>query len=133
MDANERVPVTASLSPERLAQLFPVLTPAQIERFAAVGRTRTMERGEILVGPGERLPRFYVVLEGDIEILQADGNDRLISILRPGMFTGEVTMLSGRGVMVRLRAGASGSLIEIENARMLSLVQTDDELGDLVL
>ena len=130
---DDRVPITAALPAERFAQLFPVLTPAQIARFAASGRSRAVERGEVLVEPGERSPRFFVVLEGEIEILQADGRKGLISILRPGMFTGEVTMLSGRGVMVRLRAGEAGTVVEVDNERMLALVQTDDELGDIVL
>ena len=130
---DDRIPVAATLPPERFAQLFPVLTPPQIARFSSFGRSRPIDAGEVLVEPGARAPRFFVVVEGEIHILQADGGNRLISILRPGMFTGEVTMLSGRGVMVRLRAGASGKVIEVDNERMLSLVQTDDELGEIVL
>jgi len=90
LDAHGRLPLTAKLPAERFEQMFPALEPRQIERFAARGRRRRVEAGEVLIEPGERSPRFFVVTEGEIEIVPASGADSPIAILRRGMFTGEM-------------------------------------------
>jgi thioredoxin reductase (NADPH) len=51
----------------------------------------------------------------------------------PGGFTGEVNMLSGRRTLVRGRAAEAGEVIELSRAHLLALVQTDAELGEIVL
>ena len=56
-----------------------------------------------------------------------------MAVLRPGQFTGEVTMLSGRRGLVRLRAGEAGAVIELEREHLLALVQTDSELSEIFM
>jgi thioredoxin reductase (NADPH) len=101
-DTNNRAPATDRLPAERFEQMFPVLAPAQIARIAAHARRRRTEPGEVLVAPGQRDVHGFVVTEGEAEIVRPSGlmeKERLIAIVRPGMFTGEVSILSGgRGV-----------------------------------
>jgi thioredoxin reductase (NADPH) len=49
------------------------------------------------------------------------------------MFTGELSLLSGRRALVRIRAGEASELIEIEREALRGLVQTDSELSDIFL
>jgi len=78
-------------------QLFPTLTDAQIARFAARGRLRPVQQGEILYDGGQQSEHFFVVTAGQLEITRSSGNqDELIAIHDPGQFTGEVNMLTGR-------------------------------------
>jgi hypothetical protein len=56
-----------------------------------------------------------------------------VAVLRPGQFTGEVTILSGRLGLVRIRAGEAGAVIELERQHLLALVQTDSELSDIFM
>ena len=56
-----------------------------------------------------------------------------MAVLRPGQFTGEVTMLSGRRGLVRMRAGEAGAVIEVEREHLLALVQTDSELSEIFM
>ena len=51
---------------ERAAQMFPVLTPAQIERIAGVGIVRDVRAGELLFDAGDQNIGFFVVLDGAI-------------------------------------------------------------------
>ncbi len=132
-DASDRDPFSATLG-ERAGELFPSLTPAQIARVAARGHLRRVERGEVLVEQGERSTHFFVVTEGEVEIIRlADGKETLITTLRPGMFTGEVNMLSGRRVVVQIRASAPGEVIDVDHDHLLTLIQTDGELGEILL
>jgi thioredoxin reductase (NADPH) len=45
--------------------------------------------------------------------------------LRPGQFTGEVNLLSGRPALLRARASESGEVIELDHGHLMALVQTN--------
>jgi thioredoxin reductase (NADPH) len=87
---------SSRLSPD-VDQTFPKLTPSQIERVAAHGRARRVERGEVLGTSGRVTPQFFVVRTGTIEVLRPteNGKTTIVTAIGPGEFTGEVTMLSG--------------------------------------
>jgi thioredoxin reductase (NADPH) len=118
---------------ERADQVFPTLTPAQIARVTGHGRTRQIKQGEVLLEVGDQL-RFFVVIGGKIDIVSVSGStEALIVTLQPGQFTGEANMLSGRRGFTRIRAGADGKVIEVEREQLLSLVQTDSELSEILM
>jgi thioredoxin reductase (NADPH) len=118
----------------RVDQVFPTLTPAQITRIAAHGHVRQVQRGEVLAEANEPIARFFVVTAGQVELVRLSGaTEALVAILRSGQFTGEVTMLSGRRGLVRIRVGEPGAVIEIERDRVLALVQTDGELSEIFM
>jgi len=117
----------------RVDQVFPTLTAAQIARIAAHGHTRRIQHGEVLLEVGDQL-RFFVVTAGQIDIVSVSSlTEAPIVTLQPGQFTGEANMLSGRRGFTRIRAGADGEVIEVEREQLLSLVQTDSELGEILM
>jgi thioredoxin reductase (NADPH) len=114
--------------------MFPALTPAQSARVAAHGRTRPTRRGEVLIEVGDRVVPFFVVTRGEVEIVQVSGTgETLVAVHKPGQFTGETNMISGRPSLVRAQVSESGEVIELGRDQMLSLVQTDVELSDLLM
>jgi thioredoxin reductase (NADPH) len=118
----------------RANEMFPTLTATQIARIAAHGHLRPVQRGEVLVEAGEHVARFFVVTAGQIEIIRPSGaNEEVVASFQPGMFTGEVTILSGRRGLVQIRASASGEVIEVDREHLLVLVQTDSELSDILM
>jgi hypothetical protein len=66
------IPLTLT---ERIDQIFPTLTPAQIARIAVHGRARQIERGQVLLEIGDRL-RFFVLTAGQLEVLSVSGASR---------------------------------------------------------
>jgi thioredoxin reductase (NADPH) len=114
--------------------MFPVLTSAQQARALAHGRHRTVEQNEIIVELNEHVTKFFVVVSGQLHILQVSNNqEHVVAICNPGMFTGELNVLSGRRGLVRIRAAENSELIEIEREALQSLVETDSELSDIFL
>src|SRR5205814_961870 len=94
---------------------FPVLTSAQQARVLAHGRGRTVEHNEIVVELNEHVTKFFVVVSGQLHILQVSNNqEQVVAICNAGMFTGELNVLSGRRGLVRIRAAEKSELIEIE-------------------
>ena len=131
-----RTPVISQLSAERFAEMFPTLTEAQVRRIAALGRARAVEAGEVLVEAGDRDVPFFVVTRGELEIVRPSNPNEgeiFLASVQPGMFTGEVSMLSGRRVMVRIAANGPGEVLEVGHDGLVTLVQTDGELGEIVL
>jgi thioredoxin reductase (NADPH) len=113
---------------------FPTLTAAQIARIAPHGRVRRVERGEVLVEPGDSNRRLFAVVTGALEIVRVSPKkEELLAALGPGQFTGEIGMLSGRRAFVRIRAVESGEVIEVDREHLLELVQTDSAVGDVLL
>src|SRR5687767_7980014 len=118
----------------RRDHLFPTLTDAQMERIASHGQVRRVQAGEILITEGEQSVPFFLVREGTIEIVQlSDHGETVITVHRRGEFTGEINMLSNRRSLVRARAGEAGEVIELDHEHLLSLVQTDAELSEILM
>ena len=121
-------------SGQRAEHIYPTLTPAQLARIAAHGRRRQVERGEVLVEAGEQTARLFVVAAGRIDIFRrSERGEELVVSFGPGMFTGEVTMLSGRRGLAQIRAGAVGEVIEVGRDDLLALIQTDGELSEILM
>ena len=129
-EARRGLPLTNS----RIEKIFPKLTPAQIGRIAAHGRTRSVQPGDVLIEQGDTSVPFFVVITGEVEIVRPFGtNETLITIHGDREFTGEVNMLSGRRSLVRVRASKPGEVIELDHQDLLGLVQTDSELSDILM
>ncbi len=117
----------------RVEQVFPTLTEAQIARIASRGHRRRVQPGEVLLNVGDQV-RFFVVTEGKINVISSLApTESLIATLQPGQFTGEVNLLSGRRQFTRIRASEDGEVIEVGREQLLALVQTDTELSDILM
>jgi thioredoxin reductase (NADPH) len=122
-------PVTTSLE-----RLFPTLSAQHVERIAAHGKRHSVRPGDVLLDASAALSRMFVVVTGRIEIVRtAEAGETLVAELGPGQFTGEISLLSGRRTFVRIRATAEGEVLEIDREHGLGLLQTDAELGPILM
>src|SRR5918911_617622 len=124
------LPLTSS----SIEKIFPKLTPVQVSRIAARGHIRSMEGGEVLYEQGYSAPPFFVVVSGELEVVRPSVPvETLVTTYESGQFTGEVGALSGRPSLFRVRATKPGKVIELDRQQMLALVQTDAELGQILM
>ena len=80
-DDEKRDPTAAPAGPgtdnaalaSRYNQMFPVLSPSEIDRVRRFGEIRRFPAGEFLFHAGERMPGMYVVISGRVEISPRDG------------------------------------------------------------
>ena len=108
------------------SEMFPALTSAQHARVLAYGQSRIVEQDEIVVELNEHVTKVFSVVSGQLHVLQVSNNqERIVAICNPGMFTGELNVLSGRRGLVRIRAAEKSELIEIEREALQALVETD--------
>jgi thioredoxin reductase (NADPH) len=121
-------------APSAHTGLNPRLTPEQVARIATLGRHRLVRRGEVLVETGEQLFAFFMVLRGHVQIILASrGVDRTLRTIGPGEFTGDSHMLSGRRSIFRALATEDGEVVEVDHDRIVEIVQTDVEIGEILL
>jgi len=124
------LPTTPLLDPNA----FPFLTPEELKRAAGYGRRRSVAAGEVLVDVGKQNLLIFIVTRGRLRIARPSGNAQdFVQDLEPGQFTGEVSTLSGRPALMRIHAVVSGEVIEIDHDHLLSIVQTDSELSDILM
>ncbi len=129
-NARRGIPLTRS----HVDKIFPKLTLAQISRIAAIGHSRMVQPAEVLVEQGKSVVPFFVIVSGEIEIVQPSLiAETLITVHGPNEFTGDVNMLSGRRTIVRMRVIKPSEVIELDRKHMMDLVQTDSELGDIIM
>ena len=87
----------------------------------------------MLYEQGHSAAPFFVVISGESEVVRPSVPvETLITVYDPGQFTGEVGTLSGQDLF-RVRATKPGKVIELDRQQMLALVQTDAELGEILM
>ena len=117
------------------SQIFPTLTAAQIARLAAIGRVREMALGDVLLHAGDSNAPFFVVTAGSIDVIRAIGGpEERIATHTVGSFTGEVNIAHGpSGAASRFACAEPGAVIEIDRDQLRDIIQTDAELGEILL
>jgi len=119
----------------RREQIFPRLSPTEIDRLRRFGEPRSFRAGDMLIRAGEREHGLTVLLSGRIEILQHDETGRRIPIVvhEAGSFMGELAQLSGRPALVNGEALTDGEAIEIPPDRLRAVLIAEAELGERIM
>jgi thioredoxin reductase (NADPH) len=118
----------------RRDQMYPKLTPNQIERIRGFGKAVPIRAGEVLVEPGQRYGGMLVVLSGSIAIVRPGmAGEEPITVHTPGSFVGEMSSLRGAGGHVRARVQESGEAIAVDHEGLRRLVQSDAELSEIFM
>ncbi len=121
-------------SPERQAEVFPVLTAAQIARIRPSGNVRPVEAGEVLFEPGKFGMACFVVLTGKLEIaLGGLSGEQLIVTYGPGQFSGELVLISGARGFARGQVAEAGEFLELSAEALRALIAKDTELCDIFM
>jgi thioredoxin reductase (NADPH) len=116
------------------ALMFPTLTEGHISRIARSGTARPVARGDILIEAGDHVVPFFVVRQGEVEIVQPTATgETLIAVHGPGRFTGEANMILGRRSLFRAVVSEPGEVIQLTREQLLGLVQTEATLSEILM
>jgi thioredoxin reductase (NADPH) len=109
----------------------PLLSPSQLTALAEIGEERSALAGELLYRVGDRTYPFIAIVEGEVAILDAAGNE----LVRhgPSRFLGELNLLSGQTVFVDALVTEPLRYIAVERSALRSLLDEDGPLSDLLL
>ncbi|HEU0300360.1 MAG TPA: FAD-dependent oxidoreductase, partial [Longimicrobium sp.] len=90
--------------------------------------------GEVLWSEGDRGFGFFVILSGELEIIDPTGDQpRRVTVHLPGEFSGDVDMLTGRVSLVQARMLVPGEVLELDAEGLRRVVAELPEISELLL
>ena len=135
--------------PSRMQQLFPVLSPAEIDRVRRFGDVRRFRPGEILYQVGKPGPGMYVILSGRVAVVGRDGLGQAVPVsvfaqligatveemaeAVPGEVLAEIGHLSGKPSVVTAQAVGEVEAIVVPPEALRTLLIVEAELGERIL
>jgi thioredoxin reductase (NADPH) len=124
----------ASVVDTRRGQMFPTLTPAEVNRLRRFGDVKQFGDGEALATVGSQGIGFAVILGGEVGITQRiEGKDVPIVTHDTGGFMGELAQLSGRPSLVDARAKGAAEVLVIGPERLRALLVAEADLGERIM
>jgi len=119
----------------RRHQMYPVLTPAEIERLRRFGAVRHYEAGTLLFTIGQPGPGMHVLLRGRVRLLQRDGLGHSKVVVEEGLgqFLAEVGQLSGRPALVDALALEAVEALVIPPDQLRALLVAEADLGERIM
>ena len=127
--------VSSPVTDARRAQMFPVLTAAELRRIERFGRRQHYRDGELLAKNGAPSPGMCVMLSGQIAVLRHDGLGRVSPFAKMGLgeFAGELAELSGQPSPVDVRAEGDVEALIVPAEGMRALVVAEADLGERIV
>ena len=119
----------------RHEQMFPKLTPREIDRLRRFGEVRRYAPGEALFLTGDIAPGMYVLIKGSVRVTRRDplGHSAPIVEMGPGQFVAEVGQLSGQPAFVDVHAIDDVEALLIPPQNLRALMIEEPELGERIM
>jgi hypothetical protein len=81
--------------------------------LSQLSRDRVFEAGEDVVKQGEPARTFYIVVDGEVEVLRKNGRERVIGRFGPGFHFGEIALLCREHRTATVRAACRTRVLEL--------------------
>jgi uncharacterized membrane protein len=110
----------------REVPLFSEMDEDEVAGIRAIMDERKFKPGQIIIREGETGDLFYVVTEGQVEIIvrDADGSDIILHVAGPGDFFGELSMLTNQPRSARVRAVDQVTTLVLERDEFFNFLRT---------
>ena len=111
--------MTTRRAPSRvIPRAFPGIRPDEIEELIANSQVRSYTPGAILCRENEVEDRFYMILEGEVEVTKNINNTevRLLKTLAPGDFFGEMALIHNAPRAATVTAKTELTTLELDKA-----------------
>jgi thioredoxin reductase (NADPH) len=128
------VPVAVSAPGGPDAVAFPVLGASELAELAAFGAEQAVSAGELLFEAGDASFDLFVILEGGAEVVvRSDGKeDTVVASFEPGMFVGELNLLTGQRRFVTARMTRAGRVLIVAEAEFRRLMSVRPALAETI-
>ncbi len=119
----------------RRGEMFPKLSPEEIDRLRRFGTVRRYAAGEPLFATGEIRPGMFVLIAGSVTITRHEGLGRVVHIIDegPGDFIAEAGELSSRPSLVDARAASDVETLLIPSDGLRALLIAEADIGERIM
>ncbi|MGH9049029.1 MAG: FAD-dependent oxidoreductase [Acidimicrobiia bacterium] len=109
------------------------LSQSALEEIATFGDERTVAEGDVLFRAGDLSYDFFVVLDGEIEIVRPhDDGDVLLAAHGAGRFLGELNLLTGQRAYLTARVSRAGRVLAIGPDDFRRLMNSKPAIADTI-
>jgi len=114
---------------------FPVFGQEIVTRLMELGVVEIFEPGAFLFLRGARDVDMFVVVDGEIEIIEKIGQmtGNTFAVLGRGQFTGELDLLDSRRTLFDCRAITRSRILRINRSMLRQIIRSEIEIADLVM
>lgn len=118
----------------RMDELYPRLSEDETKMVLTYGDEVLVSAGTRLWEVGERNVAFYLVLDGQMDILRRDeAGEHIVYTHERGGFSGETVTMTGRGAFVAGAAKSDLRAVKVSNELLRDLLAVEAELGEKIL
>jgi CRP-like cAMP-binding protein len=114
----------------RSHHLFAGLAPAQLQRVLSASHVDEYESGQLLFDRGQPAQHFYIVLEGQVNLVlySKAGEEKIVDILGPGSsFAEAVLFMEGPVYPVSAVAATRSQVARFQNREYLAILKESPE------
>ncbi|MDX6410109.1 MAG: thioredoxin reductase, partial [Gaiellaceae bacterium] len=112
--------------------VFAALSAGDLAVLASFGEVRSVRGGEVLYSAGDPATDFFVVLDGEVEVVRAGDGGEVIVVHGPGRFLGELNLFTGQTHYVTARMARPGRVLVIPQGAFRRLMSSKPDLADLI-
>src|SRR3569832_1529833 len=101
--------------------IFSFLGRAELAAVQELFVEETHQKGDTICLQGEEGNTFYVVLDGELDVLVGEGTQQLIAVLKRGDFFGEMALLQGGKRTATVMASRRAKLMSLDRTAFNTL------------
>jgi len=124
--------MTTRRAPSRvIPRAFPGIRPDEIEELIANSQVRSYPPGAVLCRENETEDRFYMILEGEVEVTKNINNteSRLLKTLAPGDFFGEMALIHNAPRAATVTAKTELTTLELDKSAFDRVLQKSTSIA----
>ena len=128
--------LTQDFSPHfQKLELFRDLTPSDLNKFLSESREESFETERVIFKEGAELDRFYVVLEGQVEIWKDFGTPYadILAIHGPGACFGEMSLIDDLPRSATVKTATPVRLLSLEKPRFRQIITENPSIALLIM
>jgi thioredoxin reductase (NADPH) len=114
---------------------IPAFSQMIVNRLMDVGVEQIFEAGSFLFARGSRDVDMFVVLDGEIEVIENIGRRQgnIVAVLSRGQFTGELDLLDSRQTLFDCKAVKTSRVLRVDRSSLQQIMRSDIEIADLIM
>jgi thioredoxin reductase (NADPH) len=111
---------------------YAILDAAMLAELLELGEQEARDTGEILYPAGDESPDFFIVLEGEVEVVRPGDEEVRVAAWGPGAFLGELNLITGQRALMTSRVTTPSRVLRIPHAKFRQLMSTKPDFSDIV-
>ena len=111
---------------------FSSLSKPEIRKIIEIGQVYFLGKSETLFVEGDKGDAFYIVLSGEVEVF-TEKLDKTLSMLYPGDFFGEISLMLGIPRTASIKAITDTRLFSIKHQYFAKLLQNNSEFSEIIM